>query len=877
MSYAIKFTGTNHLEELFNTSTPIDFTQFSIKCWVNTDHSGPLFYHKDTEKHTYFYAQITEQGALLVQFKSKQKAYEFTSFEQHINNGQWVHLSFVVDQSQVSIAVNDKVIKGTTTSLDQLLEEEIKGLVVGKSTPSTAPHFFQGELSGITVWNKPLSQNERSSFFTPSDQDKNDNLMAQLPFLEEDHDSVTLHAANDYIPLPPQEVTLTLLNNSEYNFEKQVESIGTQNLHLPQTIPANQSIEVKLIGNYGSHGFQLKAFYLAKENKEINLTIEVKKSLVYYESHILVTTSDTLQNDVNTSKLNQHFMDAHITISENLVIVTARNVNRFIEEVSKTIEPQYLITNMDYNAELGIAVSSTEKIIRYNQEAQVFNRRIQEKPFAIVQCGSTQEVALVYTTAKKFNLPISVRSGGHDHEGECTGTNTILIDLIRLNTVEVDHKSLIATIGPGNRFIRLTTALANEGVMIPHGTCATVAIPGFVMGGGWGPWTRSKGMCCERIVEATLVLGNGQIETVSENHLPDLLWALRGGGGMSYGIVTEFKIQTFRLPTELIKFELEWNPYDNDQNLKEVKTPHATLDVLKAWEAVIESTQTEQLIGTNLKINGKNRARIGYDDNDQPIYESIDTNTVKHNCLMYGYWNGDQVSLNQFVQRFFTDKNVKPNEERIDGIGGLGTNYGDQLMGAWDRESFYNVQRMSNGLEGKPLPPDLDQPAPHKITSRLVEPQGLGESGYSALINSLTSPLILPTNRQKGLFNYVTLGAIVGKFYKEQKEEQAQLSAFPYPNMLYTIQYQTWWNNELEQKDLLQNNKVYTATNRALDWMEVARDYDIPNTSGAFISFKDNSIPTKTYFAQNYDALISVKENYSEDPYNHFRKRKTII
>ena len=70
---------------------------------------------------------------------------------------------------------------------------------------------------------------------------------------------------------------------------------------------------------------------------------------------------------------------------------------------------------------------------------------------------------------------------------------------------------------------------------------------------------------------------------------------------------------------------------------------------------------------------------------------------------------------------------------------------------------------------------------------------------------------------------------------------------------------------------------MYNRTNRALDWMEVARDYNIPNTSGAFISFKDSSIPTKTYFAQNYDELVRIKEDCVEDPYNHLRIRKSII
>jgi hypothetical protein len=244
---------------------------------------------------------------------------------------------------------------------------------------------------------------------------------------------------------------------------------------------------------------------------------------------------------------------------------------------------------------------------------------------------------------------------------------------------------------------------------------------------------------------------------------------------------------------------------------------------------------------------------------------------------MYGYWEGTEEELALFIKKEFTDMGVQPDDIRIDGIGGIGTDYGANLMSSWDRESYQNIKLLAAGEEGMPLPPDLDEPAPHKITSRLVDKQGLGFSGHEALLNSLTSPFILEGNREKGLFTYVTLGAIYGDFYKKMSKKDREKSAFPYKDKIYTIQYQTWWNNELVQKEELQNNKVYTRTNRALDWIEASRDFEIPNTSGAFISFKDDSIPTKTYFAQNYYQLKHIKEQYTMDTYNHLRKRKTII
>ena len=165
---------------------------------------------------------------------------------------------------------------------------------------------------------------------------------------------------------------------------------------------------------------------------------------------------------------------------------------------------------------------------------------------------------------------------------------------------------------------------------------------------------------------------------------------------------------------------------------------------------------------------------------------------------------------------------------------------------------------------GEPLPPDYDAPAPHKITSRLVENQGLGPidgvPGYREFLQSLTSPLIEKGNRELGLFSYLTLGAISGSFYANQENLTNKNSAFPFKDRQYTIQYQTWWNESLTHKEEGENNPVYKRTNRALDWMQTCRDNFIPNTSGAFISFKDSSIPTETYFGQNYEALKNIKD-----------------
>ncbi|MFT5163892.1 MAG: hypothetical protein ACI9FJ_002489 [Alteromonadaceae bacterium] len=608
------------------------------------------------------------------------------------------------------------------------------------------------------------------------------------------------------------------------------------------------------------------------------VTIDVDKTFDKLTSSLKVSPQNQLVGDVEVVDNRFIALLAKLTVAENSVLSTLSNVQNFLVAISGRLDCEQVKTP-------GGGLCSA---LSYNKASQVFNLRMQLKPFAIIYCQSTAEVSLVYQLAIANNLVVRVRSGGHDHEGECSGTDTIVIDLSRLDSVDVDTQG-VATIGPGNKFVKLTTDLAqNEPpVMIPHGTCATVGIGGFILGGGWGPWTRAHGMCCEYLVGATVVLGDGEIKTLSKQGGVDekrLLWALAGGGGFSYGIVTELKIQTFALPLLLLRFEVQWNPYTNDgpgQPLK-LKGDRPTKDVLKEWEDVINAKGlssgalevNNQLIGTNLKVSGITEPDSGFNPD-----------TVSHNCIMYGYWDGTEAELNAFIIASFEDKTTGKYEFNVTGTGGAGssTAYGSDMMSNWDRDSLYNVQQlMANqpvvGLSrSEPLPPDYDGPAPHKITSRLVNHEGLDEEGYSGLLKSLTSPLILKGNRELGLFTYVTLGAISGMYYGDEAHQNPAQCSFPYKDRQYTIQYQTWWNESLSNKDKGQDNEVYNRVNRAMDWMQESRDAKIDGTSGAFISFKDSSIPTETYFEQNYEKLIAVKKDCSKDPLNHFRSRKTII
>ncbi|CAM4016818.1 FAD-dependent oxidoreductase [Pseudoalteromonas byunsanensis] len=586
-----------------------------------------------------------------------------------------------------------------------------------------------------------------------------------------------------------------------------------------------------------------------------------------------------------TQRASQDTPDPHNQRRE-VQAVFAETVNNFKLFYQAVIEGGFSQSRL--LSQIINGLSDVAGLNNYQTEAMIFNTRFQQHPFAIALCESTLEVQFIYKLAIKYNLPIRVRAGGHDHEGECSGSNTILIDVSRIKHFSYNSCSEVATIGAGYRFYQLTPKLAECGRMIAHGTCATVGLTGFIQGGGWGPWTRKYGMCCEHLVAATVVLGNGEVVEVSESCEPEILWALRGGGGMSWGIVTELKVKTFELPDEIHRFEVIWNTLSKSKKGSyEPLCQRPTLEILKAWEDAIQATDTPDLLGTNLKINAIAESA----DNCALPYDKL-----YHPCTMYGYWQGTEQAMRDFIdQTFGPIKNnaAKPKityakvggkvklKGKAKGRGAPTYSYDHTLLSNWARESLadqdiplhHDLQKQKQAFT-----PDYDAPAPHKITSKLVNQTGLSERGYQQLLMSLTSPLIQANNPSVGLFSYVTLGAIVGDFYHSLKEECNALGvSFPYRDCLYTIQYQTWWNESVKDKLELQNNTVYVDTNRAMDWISASRSTEIDGAYGAFISFKDASIPTPIYFQQNYERLVKIKKSYIMDDYNHLRTRKTII
>jgi hypothetical protein len=133
-----------------------------------------------------------------------------------------------------------------------------------------------------------------------------------------------------------------------------------------------------------------------------------------------------------------------------------------------------------------------------------------------------------------------------------------VLDLRNIYRVSVNRRAGTADIGAGAALIDVYKALASRGATIPAGSCPSVGIGGHALGGGMGLAGRAFGLACDNIVGARIVTADGRIRNVDRRSNPDLLWALRGGGGGNFGVVTQLTVKLHPLPSSATYFFVSW-------------------------------------------------------------------------------------------------------------------------------------------------------------------------------------------------------------------------------------------------------------------------------------------------------------------------------
>ncbi|GAA2041545.1 FAD-binding oxidoreductase [Catenulispora yoronensis] len=170
----------------------------------------------------------------------------------------------------------------------------------------------------------------------------------------------------------------------------------------------------------------------------------------------------------------------------------------------------------------------------------------ERRPAAIARCSTPTDVQACLSAAAG-RVPVAARSGGHSYVGNSAPDGGLVLDLSAMSTVRMQGGN--AVIGAGARLADVYAAVASAGRALPGGSCPTVGVAGLTLGGGVGVLSRAYGLTCDHLVEAQIVTADGTVRTASAASEPDLFWALRGGGGGNFGVVTSFTFATFPAPS----------------------------------------------------------------------------------------------------------------------------------------------------------------------------------------------------------------------------------------------------------------------------------------------------------------------------------------
>jgi FAD/FMN-containing dehydrogenase len=178
-----------------------------------------------------------------------------------------------------------------------------------------------------------------------------------------------------------------------------------------------------------------------------------------------------------------------------------------------------------------------------------------------IRARSAADVAVGVTFAREHNLRLVVKGTGHSYLGTSNAPDSLLIWTRAMRQV-VLHDAFVGqgcegrvapmpavTAGAGAVWMDLYNAVTTEaGRYVQGGGCTTVGVAGLVQSGGFGSFSKGFGMVAASLLEAEVVTADGRIRVVNECLEPELFWALKGGGGGTFGVVTRLTLRTHDLP-----------------------------------------------------------------------------------------------------------------------------------------------------------------------------------------------------------------------------------------------------------------------------------------------------------------------------------------
>jgi len=432
--------------------------------------------------------------------------------------------------------------------------------------------------------------------------------------------------------------------------------------------------------------------------------------------------------------------------------------------------------------------------------------------------------------SKKLGIHLRVRSGGHDYEGLSYVSQMespfIIVDLAKLRSINVDMEDNTAWIQAGATIgeVYYRVAEKSEAHAFPAGLCTSLGVGGHITGGAYGSLMRKYGLGADNVVDARIVDVNGRIldrEAMGE----DLFWAIRGGGGASFGIILWWKIKLVSVPPTVTVFTVT-------KTLEQGATK-----LLYKWQQVADKLDENLFIRVIIQP-----ASIAGSKSEKTV-------TTSYNAL---FLDGADRLL-QVMQESFPELGLTPKDctetswiKAVLYIAGYPSGTSPEIL-LQGKSTFKNYFKAKSDFVKEPIP----ETALEGLWERLKQED---------------SPLMV--------FN--PYGGMMSKISESE-------IPFPHRNgTLFKIQYLSLWKDGDMDKAKPHVDWIRNLYNYMAPYVSMLprtayvnyRDLDLGMNKGSNASLTEASAWGNKYFKDNFNRLVKVKTKV--DPENFFRHEQSI-
>ncbi|KAL1366333.1 hypothetical protein HN51_014174 [Arachis hypogaea] len=473
--------------------------------------------------------------------------------------------------------------------------------------------------------------------------------------------------------------------------------------------------------------------------------------------------------------------------------------------------------------------SSYSSILKYSVHNHRFATKTTPKPLVIVTPRHASHVQATIICARRHGLQIRTRSGGHDFEGISYTSRVpfVVIDLIKYRKIEVDIEKRTAWVQAGATIGELYYRINEKSktLAFPAGVCPSVGVGGHFSGGGYGFLIRKYGLAADNIVDAHMIDVKGRLldrKAMGE----DLFWAIRGGGGASFGVILAWKVKLVSVPSTVTVFRV-----------KRTLEQNATKLILK-WQLV--ASKIHEDITINLILQRVNSSKKG-ELTTQATFEAV--------------FLGGKDQLIPLMQESFPE---------------LGLVKEDYTEMSWIESVVFMIRvarSLSYLLQRNPTSVQTNYKAKSDYLRHPIPEDGL--DGIWSLFNE---------DEGKGVF--MQLFPFGGRM------DEISESELPFPHRsgnLCLVLYLVFWQeegDEAAQRNIHWLRRLYSYMEPFVSKSPRAayvnyRDLDIGvNNINGYTSYKQASVWGEKYFKNNFNRLAHVKTKV--DPLNFFRYEQSI-